>query len=214
MPRLSRTGQAEIAGAHQRVMAAVARAQAAGFSVADDLTVSDTRETCASRTEYTARMSQARTLAHGIWTSAGALTATDKSVANRMRPMSAGFHGLNFREGPLPQRPPFPLEPTPPPKVPESEYIPKTWGACALRGADPNKLVATFYQGHLQDPAFKWYEIDEGEATVLRCGDDKHGLLHIMDDTARTGHRSAAHSEAGASPPTTRSPRRWPTRSP
>lgn len=182
---VARTGQAEIAGAQQRAMDAVAKARATGFTVADDLTVSDTRENYTSRADYTARMNQARTLAHGIWTSAGALSDTDKSVANRLTPMSAGLHGLNFREGPLPQRPPFPLDPAPPPKVPEQEYIPKTWGACALRGADPNKQVATFYQGRLQDPKFRWYVIDEGETAVLKCGDDKHGLIHIMNDHGR-----------------------------
>ena len=182
---VARTGAAEIAGAQQRTMDAIARAQAAGFTVADDLTVSDTRETYGSRAEYTARMSQARKLAQGIWTSAAGLSATEKSVANRLTPMSAGLRGLNFREGPLPQRPPFPLEPAPPPKVPEHEYIPKTWGACALRGADPNKVVATFYQGGLLDPRYRYYEIDEGEATVLKCGDNDHGLIHIMNKHGR-----------------------------
>lgn len=182
---VARMGSSEIAGARQRAMNAVARAHAAGFTVADDLTVSDTRETYQSRAEYTARMSQARSLAHGIWTSAAGLSATDKSVAGRLSPMSAGLHGLTFRQGPLPQLPPFPLDPVPPPKVPEDEYIPKTWGACALRSADPNKEVAKFYQGHLQDPSYKWYEINEGETSVLKCGDNDHGLIHIMNKHGR-----------------------------
>ena len=69
--------------------------------------------------------------------------------------------------------------------MPENKYIPKTWGACALRGADPNKVVAPFYQGRLWDPRFGYYEIDEGDTSVLKCGDNDHGLIHIMNKHGR-----------------------------
>ncbi len=73
-------------------------ARNAGFTVSDDLTVTDTRIQTTTA-EHLARQSQAPKLAHGIWSSAMGLAETDRSVAGRLTPTAAGFQGLTFREG-------------------------------------------------------------------------------------------------------------------
>jgi hypothetical protein len=173
---VARTGATEIAGARQRTLNAIAAARNAGFTVSDDLTVADTR-TQTSTADHLVRQNQARTLAHGIWSSAMGLAETDRSVAGRLTPTATGFQGLTFREGPLPQMPPPPVEPPPLP-VPFDEYIPKVWGACKARGADPNKEVRTFNRAAL---SAGYNYLPAGDSTLF-CGNDKFGLKHMQKE--------------------------------
>lgn len=181
---VARTGATEIAGAQQRTLNAIAAARNAGFTVSEDLTVTDIR-THSSPAEHVARLKQARTLAHGIWSSAMGLADTDRSVAGRLTPTAAGFQGLTFRERPLPQMPPRPLEPPPQP-VPFDEYIPKVWGACKARGADPNKEVRTFNRAALAD-GYRY--LPAGDSKLL-CGNDKFGLKHMQKARAHAEGRT------------------------
>ena len=63
------------------------------------------------------------------------------------------------------------------------------WGACRARGQYPGKVVRTFYHAPIS-AGFRWLPAGD---SVLYCGDDKYGLLHIQarhfrdwDDIANT----------------------------
>jgi hypothetical protein len=49
------------------------------------------------------------------------------------------------------------------------------WGACAARGADPNKVVRTFNRAPIS-AGFR--SLPAGDS-VLYCGNEKYGLLHL-----------------------------------
>lgn len=70
---------------------------------------------------------------------------------------------------------PKPLEPPPAP-VPFPPYQPKVWAACRARGQDPGKVVRTFYRAPISAGS---RSLPAGDS-VLYCGDDKYGLLHIQ----------------------------------
>jgi hypothetical protein len=174
---IARGGAAEIDAARSRALSAVAAAQSAGFDVGDDLTVSDTRN-YSSPSARTARLQQARGYSRTIWSSAEALAAMDREVAGRLRPTAVGLTGLTFRESPITG--PLPAEPPPPP-VPTKDYTPKVWAACKLRGADPNKVVRTFYRA----PLSAGFRSLPGGDSQLYCGRDNFGFLHIANDHGR-----------------------------
>jgi hypothetical protein len=69
---------------------------------------------------------------------------------------------------------PKPLEPPPAP-VPFPPYQPKVWGACRARGQDPGKVVRKFYHA----PVSAGFRSLPAGDSVLYCGNDKYGLLHI-----------------------------------
>ncbi|MDX1886765.1 hypothetical protein [Mycolicibacterium sp. 120270] len=179
----ARNGAADIEAARARVVSAVNAARAASFEVDDDLTVSDTRD-YRSASERSARVTQARVVAHGIWSSAQDLALTDRAVADRLRSTAAGFTQLDFRESPITGPPP--AEPPPPP-VPTPQYQPKVWGACATRGADPAKVVRTFNRA----PLSAGFRTLPGGDSQLYCGNENYGFLHIAnrhgDDWTRKG---------------------------
>ena len=50
------------------------------------------------------------------------------------------------------------------------------WGACRARGQDPGKVVRTFYHAPIS-AGFR--SLSAGDS-VLYCGNDKYGLLHIQ----------------------------------
>lgn len=63
----------------------------------------------------------------------------------------------------------------PPAPVPFPPYQPKVWAACRARGQDPDKVVRTFYRAPIS-AGFR--SLPAGDS-VLYCGNDKYGLLHI-----------------------------------
>lgn len=82
-----------------------------------------------------------------------------------------GSLGPSYRTvgyGPKPQEPP-------PAPVPFPPYQPKVWAACRARGQDPGKVVRTFYRAPIS-AGFR--SLPAGDS-VLYCGNDKYGLLHI-----------------------------------
>jgi hypothetical protein len=69
---------------------------------------------------------------------------------------------------------PKPQEPAPAP-VPFPPYQPKVWAACRARGQDPGKVVRTFYHA----PVGAGFRSLPAGDSVLYCGNDTYGLLHI-----------------------------------
>jgi hypothetical protein len=168
---VARSGSTEINAARSRALTAVAAAQSAGFDVSEDLTVSDTMKVRFAPARAV-RMQQARGFADSIKASVGELIELDRDVASRLRNTSAGFTGLTFHESPIIG--PLPAEP-PPPQVPMKDYTPKVWGACKLRGADPNKVVRTFNRAPLSAD----FRSLPGGDSQLYCGNNDYGFLHI-----------------------------------
>lgn len=92
----ARAGAEALASARQQVLAAVNAAQAAGFHVGDDLSVSyDDDGTPASA----AKRAQATSMARQIWSSAQQLVATDRQVADQIKKSSDGVQSLDFGIG-------------------------------------------------------------------------------------------------------------------
>jgi hypothetical protein len=166
---VARTGAADLAAAKSRALAFVENAQRAGFVVSEDLSVRDPL-TVYSKPMRLIRDMQAQVLASDIRTQSTILAATDQTVASRLSTITAGFTRFTFPEAP-PQEPP-------PPPVPMPPYDPKVWGACALRNADPNKVVRTFYRAPI---TAGFNSLPSGDSQ-LYCGNDKYGFLHIADE--------------------------------
>jgi hypothetical protein len=167
---IARSGAAELTAAKTRALASVENAQRAGFIVSDDLSVRDPL-TVPSKPLRLIRDVQAQAFSADIRAQSTILAATDQSVASKLSIIAAGFTGFEFRESPFPQEPP-------PPPVPMPPYEPKVWGARKLSGADPNKVVRTFYRA----PITAGFNSLPGGDSELYCGNDKYGFLHIADE--------------------------------
>lgn len=174
---IANAGHAELSSAKQRVLSVVQSAHQAGFAVDDDLSVRDTRLTT-SAAARSLRQHQAATFAGEIRTRTTELISADQRIATQLNSIGAGFREFNF-----PLAPPFPLDVPKPPPVHMWEYIPRTWGACAVSGADPYKEVIRFYRA----PATDTYASMPSGDSVLYCGSarDDWGLLHISSDHGR-----------------------------
>jgi hypothetical protein len=164
---IARSGAAELTAAKSRALASVENAQRAGFTVSEDLSVRDPL-TVPSKPIRLIRDVQAQAFSADIRAQSTILAATDQSVASKLSTIAAGFTGFEFRESPFPQEPP-------PPPVPMPPYEPKVWGACAARGAHPNKVVRTFNRAAIT-AGFR--SLSAGDS-VLYCGNEKYGLLHL-----------------------------------
>lgn len=166
---IARSGAAELTATKTRALGSVGNAQRAGFAVSEDLSVRDTL-TVHSKPLRLIRDLQAQVFAADIRAQSTILAATDQSVASKLTSIQAGFTNFTFPEAP-------PKEPPPPP-VPMPPYDPKVWGACALRGADPNKVVRTFYRAQI---TAGFNTLPAGDSQ-LYCGNDKYGFLHISKE--------------------------------
>ncbi|OBG30043.1 hypothetical protein A5673_04120 [Mycobacterium sp. E3198] len=93
-------------------------------------------------------------------------TAHARAGAATLHSLGPSYQAVGF--GPKPEEPP-------PPPVPFPPYQPKVWGACRARGQDPGKVVRTFYHA----PISAGFRSLPGGDSVLYCGNDKYGLLHI-----------------------------------
>jgi hypothetical protein len=167
---IARSGAVELTAAKTRALASVGNARRAGFIVSEDLSVRDPL-TVPSKPLRLIRDVQAQAFAADIRAQSTILAATDQSVASKLSTVAAGFTGFEFRESPFPQEPP-------PPPVPMPPYEPKVWGACKLSGADPNKVVRTFYRA----PITAGFNTLPGGDSQLYCGNDNYGFLHIADE--------------------------------
>jgi hypothetical protein len=103
-----------------------------------------------------------------------------------LRSLGPSYQAVGY--GPIPQEPPAP--------VPFPPYQPKVWAACRARGQDPDKVVRTFFHAPMS-AGFR--SLPAGDS-VLYCGNDKYGLLHIemrhfrdWDDIANTRWPSAGN---------------------
>lgn len=93
-------------------------------------------------------------------------TVQARAGAATLQSLGPSYQAVGF--GPKPEEPP-------PPPVPFPPYQPKVWGACRARGQDPGKVVRTFYHAPIS-AGFR--SLPAGDS-VLYCGNDKYGLLHI-----------------------------------
>ncbi len=175
-----------MAAAKSRTMASIDNAQRAGFVVSEDLSVRDPL-TVHSRPMRLIRDTQGQAFAADIRAQSTILAATDQSVTSKLDTIRAGFTGFEFRESPFPQ------EPAPAP-VPMPPYEPKVWGACALSGADPNKVVRTFYRA----PITAGFNTMPAGDSVLYCGNDKYGFLHIVKEHGDQWQQMAFNRFPGA----------------
>jgi hypothetical protein len=183
---IARTGAADLVAAKSRALASVDDAMRAGFVVAEDLSVRDPL-TVASKPMRLVRDTQSYAFAADIRAQSTILAATDQAVASRLNTIAAGFTGFEFRESPFPQVPP-------PPPIPMPPYQPKVWGACKLSGADPNKVVRTFYRA----PLTSGFNSLPGGDSQLYCGNDKYGFLHIAKDHGQDWQNVAMSRFPGA----------------
>lgn len=92
--------------------------------------------------------------------------AESQAGAATLGSLGPSYQAVGF--GPKPQEPP-------PAPVPFPPYQPKVWGACRARGQDPGKVVRTFYHAAI---SARFRSLPAGDS-VLYCGNDKYGLLHI-----------------------------------
>ena len=97
--KAARYGAGEITGARQLALAAVAAAQAAGFDVRDDLSVTSRQPVPA--TLQAAVQAQAQTHAAAIRSQAAALLAVDQQVAGDVSAAIAGVSGAQFDDTPV-----------------------------------------------------------------------------------------------------------------
>jgi hypothetical protein len=183
---VARSGAADLVAAKSRALAVVADAQRAGFAVSEDLSVRDTLPTL-SKPMRLVRDLQSQAIAADLRTQSTVLAATDQSVASKLGTITAQLTGFDFRESPFPQEPP-------PPPVPMPPYQPKVWGACKLSGADPNKVVRTFYRA----PITAGFNTLPGGDSQLYCGNEKYGFLHIADDHGQDWQNVAMSRFPGA----------------
>ena len=127
-------GAAELTAAKTRALASVDNAQRARFRLAsDDLSVRDTLGGSVQAAAVGPRICRRKPSRPTSARSRPSSAATDQSVASKLTAIYGGIQrATSFREAPFPQEPP-------PPQIPFPPYEPKVWGACAARGADPNK---------------------------------------------------------------------------
>jgi hypothetical protein len=97
---IARFGSEDMLAARQRVLQAVSAARDAGFTVNEDLSVTDST---ASQTvqEYVARQDQAKDLAETIREHAATLAATDQNIAAKLSAATTGLGDTKFSESPI-----------------------------------------------------------------------------------------------------------------
>jgi hypothetical protein len=187
---VARAGASDVTAARSRLRYVVEDARAAGFDVGEDRSVTD-RSISRSAARRAVRQAQAETFAGDIRQRAVQLVGLDQQVGARVTTALGGIRDVTFPEAPI--GPPPPQEPPPPP-VPMPPYQPKVWAACRARGQDPDKVVRTFYHAPLS-AGFR--SLPAGDS-VLSCGNDKYGMLHIQTDHGRQWQDIADERMPGA----------------
>lgn len=95
---IARNGASDISAAQRRVLYGVEDAQNAGFTVGEDLSVTDTRST--SPAERAARQAQAETFAADLRLRVEQLEGADTKVSSQLTAATAGLSGGGFASGP------------------------------------------------------------------------------------------------------------------
>jgi hypothetical protein len=96
----ARTGASELQVARQLAIGAVSQAEASGFAVGEDLSVTS-QYTGGPPAVQAARRAQAQTLAADIRSRAAALAALDQQVACQITTAAAGVNGIEFDDAPM-----------------------------------------------------------------------------------------------------------------
>lgn len=99
---IARNGASDISAAQRRVLYGVEDAQNAGFTVGEDLSVTDTRST--SPTERAARQAQAEAFAADIRLRAEQLDGADAKVAGQLTAAAGGVGSVGFAQNPTSNR--------------------------------------------------------------------------------------------------------------
>jgi hypothetical protein len=172
----ARRGAESLRAAQRQVLGTVDEARAAGFAVGEDLSVTSP-QTGGTALDQTLRQAHAEAWARNIRTYATALGAHDQQVAGDIATATAGIRNITFSEAPIFNGPPLAPEPPPTPE-PFPPYVPKVWAAYRARGQDQGKVVRTFYRAPIST---KFASLPGGDS-VLYCGNDKYGMLHILKD--------------------------------
>ncbi|KAA1250871.1 hypothetical protein F0Q45_07415 [Mycobacterium simiae] len=97
---IARNGASDISAAQRRVLYAVEDAQNAGFTVGEDLSVTDTRA-ITTAAEQAARQAQAQAFAGDIRLRAEQLDAAEVKVAGQLTATTAGLSSVGFAEHPI-----------------------------------------------------------------------------------------------------------------
>ncbi|ORB90280.1 hypothetical protein [Mycobacterium persicum] len=97
---IARDGASEIGAAQRRVLYAVEDAQNAGFTVGEDLSVTDAH-TSRTAAEQAARQAQAQAFAGNIRLRAEQLDGAEAKVAGQLTATTAGLSGVSFAENPI-----------------------------------------------------------------------------------------------------------------
>lgn len=141
----ARTAASELATARQRVLDAVAAAEAEGFIVGDDYSVRSMAWVL-SPAEAVVREAQAALHAAVIWAAALALAALDRDMAKSIEAAISGLQALNFDgEAPLFGPPGMPLPELPPPSPP-----PGGWSKDPITEAS-QRIAAHGWERHRAD---------------------------------------------------------------
>jgi hypothetical protein len=177
-------GDQQLQALKGEVLNAVHAARADGFDISEDYSVAD-RSRGGSSAFRTARQTEAQEHAGFIRHRVATLVVQDREIAGRITATIASVSNLTFREGPDFGGPP--REPPPDP-VPFPPYEPKVWAVCRARGQDPGKVVRTFYHAPIS-AGFR--SLPAGDS-VLYCGNDKYGMLHIQTEHGPDWQRVAA----------------------
>ncbi|MHA7652752.1 hypothetical protein ACX9NE_20065 [Mycobacterium sp. ML4] len=96
----ARNGASKISAAQRRVLYAVQDAQDAGFTVGEDLSVTDARAS-STAAEQAARQAQAHAFAGDIRLRAGQLDGAEVKVAGQLAAAAAGLGSVGFAENPI-----------------------------------------------------------------------------------------------------------------
>src|SRR5699024_6916950 len=98
--RAARSGASDLAAASSRVRYAVEDAHEAGFSVGEDLSVTD-RQNSATAAQRAARQAQTQAFAGDIRQRATQLVTLDQQVGGRVTSTLSGLGGVQFPEAPV-----------------------------------------------------------------------------------------------------------------
>ncbi|OMC17181.1 hypothetical protein [Mycobacterium sp. SP-6446] len=96
---IARNGASDISAAQRRVLYGIEDAQNAGFTVGEDLSVTDTRSTTAR--ERAARQAQAEAFATDIRLRAEQLEGADAKVASELTAAAGGVGSVGFAQNPI-----------------------------------------------------------------------------------------------------------------
>jgi hypothetical protein len=217
--RVAREGAEDIAGARQLVVEAIDAAQAAGFAVGEDLSVTSPRGS--GLLHEAALRAQAAVLATEISSRVEELVAVDTEVAGQLSATVAGFEGAQFssepvtpapsnpsgvqavdyqQRGPLPRAPKIP-SPTP---DPGTGGVPDPVSKLGLPNYNPGSLSGreargVYTEGELRlgELGKQWLREGMSPEQVARQMSEQRNLLRTWSRDIMADRGAAARITAG-----------------